>query len=67
MTNNNNISNNNNNNNNNNRILLVDDELDITMVFTLGLLDNGFKVDAYQRSSTSIIRVSRGAHITSRL
>ena len=36
-----------NNTNNNNRILLVDDELDITTVFTLGLEDNGFKVDAF--------------------
>ena len=33
--------------NNNNRILLVDDELDITTVFTLGLEDNGFEVDAF--------------------
>ena len=36
-----------NNTNNNNRILLVDDELDITTVFTLGLEDNGFEVDAF--------------------
>ena len=48
-TNNNNDDNNNNNNNNNknNRILLVDDEIDITIVYTLGLQDNGFKVDAF--------------------
>ncbi len=31
----------------NNRILLVDDELDIATVFTLGLEDNGFKVDTF--------------------
>jgi CheY-like chemotaxis protein len=31
----------------NNRILLVDDEVDITMVYTMGLQDNGFKVDAF--------------------
>src|SRR5947208_9400919 len=37
----------NNNNINNNRILLVDDEPDITTVFTLGLEDNGFKVDVF--------------------
>src|SRR5947209_14773133 len=36
-----------NNNNKNNRILLVDDELDITTVFTLALEDNGFEVDAF--------------------
>ena len=40
-------TNKNNNNSNNNRILLVDDEPDITTVFTLGLEDNGFKVDAF--------------------
>jgi CheY-like chemotaxis protein len=38
---------NNNNNNNNTRILLIDDEPDITTVFTLGLEDNGFKVDVF--------------------
>jgi DNA-binding response OmpR family regulator len=41
---------NNNNNNNNslhNKILLVDDEPDITAVFTLGLEDHGFKVDTF--------------------
>jgi len=41
---------NNNNNNNNslhNKILLVDDEPDITTVFTLGLEDHGFKVDMF--------------------
>ena len=36
-----------NNNNNDNRILLVDDEVDITTVFTLCLEDNGFEVDAF--------------------
>ena len=43
-------NNNNNNNNNNslhNKILLVDDEPDITAVFTLGLEDHGFKVDTF--------------------
>src|SRR5437867_3143238 len=37
----------NNNNINNNRILLVDDEPDITTVFSLGLEDSGFKVDVF--------------------
>jgi DNA-binding response OmpR family regulator len=31
----------------NNRIILVDDELDITTAFTLGLEDNGFNVDTF--------------------
>ena len=39
--------NNNNNDNKNNRILVIDDEMDITTVYTLGLQDNGFKVDAF--------------------
>jgi DNA-binding NtrC family response regulator len=37
-------------NNKNNKILLVDDEVDITTVYTLGLQDNGFKVDAFNDS-----------------
>ena len=32
---------------NNNRILKVDDEVDITTIYTLGLQDNGFVVDAF--------------------
>jgi len=32
---------------NNNRILIVDDEVDITTIYTLGLQDNGFIVDAF--------------------
>jgi DNA-binding response OmpR family regulator len=28
-------------------MLLIDDEPDITIVFTLGLKDNGFKVDGF--------------------
>jgi two-component system, OmpR family, response regulator ChvI len=43
-------NNNNNDDNNNNNILLVDDEVDITTVYTLGLQDNGFKVDAFNDS-----------------
>ncbi|MFZ0893257.1 MAG: response regulator [Candidatus Nitrosopolaris sp.] len=41
------MNNNNSNNSPHNRILLVDDEPDITTVFTLGLEDNGFKVDVF--------------------
>ena len=44
---NNNSNNNKNQGNDNKRILLVDDEHDITTVFTLGLEDSGFKVDAF--------------------
>ena len=62
MTNNNNFSNNNNNNNNNNRILLVDDEVDITMVFTLGLLDYGFKVDAYNDPLQALSEFKSGSY-----
>ena len=36
-----------NNKGDNNRILIVDDEVDITTIYTLGLQDNGFKVDAF--------------------
>jgi len=32
---------------NNNRIFIVDDEPDLTMLFKLGLEDNGFEVDAF--------------------
>jgi DNA-binding response OmpR family regulator len=44
----------------NNRILLVDDEPDITTAFTLGLEDNGFKVDVFQRSCESTVGFQRG-------
>ena len=47
MDNYNNNCDNNNKDDDNNRILLVDDEVDITMVYTMGLQDNGFKVDAF--------------------
>jgi CheY-like chemotaxis protein len=48
MNNSNNRSNNSNSNNNNkNRILVVDDEPDITLIFAMGLEDNGFTVDAF--------------------
>ena len=46
----NNNNNNNNDDNNHNKILLVDDEVDITTAFALGLKDDGFKVDAFNDS-----------------
>jgi CheY-like chemotaxis protein len=36
-----------NNKDDNNRILIVDDEVDISTIYTLGLQDNGFIVDAF--------------------
>lgn len=47
MDNYNNNDNNNKKDDDNNRILIVDDEIDITTVYTVGLQDNGFKVDAF--------------------
>lgn len=47
MNKNNNNNDNNNNNSLHNKILIVDDEPDITAVFTLGLEDHGFKVDTF--------------------
>ena len=60
------VNNNNNNNNNddgnNNRILLVDDEVDITTAFTLGLKDNGFKVDAFNDSLQALSDFKSGSY-----
>ena len=53
---------NNNNNNNNNRILLVDDEPDITTVFTLGLEDHGFKVDTFNDPLQALSAFKSGSY-----
>ena len=50
------------NNNTNNRILLVDDEADITTVNTLGLQDNGFKVDAFNDPIQALSDFKNGAY-----
>jgi DNA-binding response OmpR family regulator len=39
---------------NNNRIFIVDDEPDLTMLFKLGLEDNGFEVDAFNDPHTAL-------------
>jgi DNA-binding response OmpR family regulator len=51
-----------NNNNNNNRILLVDDEHDITALFTMGLEDSGFKVDAFNDPLHALSGFKRGSY-----
>jgi CheY-like chemotaxis protein len=51
-----------NNNNNNNRILLVDDEVDITTVFTLALADNGFEVDTFNDPIQSLSGFKSGSY-----
>ena len=51
-----------NNSNNDNRILLVDDELDITTVFTLALEDNGFEVDAFNDPLQALSGFKSGAY-----
>jgi DNA-binding response OmpR family regulator len=51
-----------NNNNNDNRILLVDDEVDITTVFTLCLEDNGFEVDAFNDPLQAISGFKSGSY-----
>jgi two-component system catabolic regulation response regulator CreB/two-component system response regulator ChvI len=51
-----------NNNNTNNRILLVDDESDITTVFSLGLEDNGFRVNAFNDPKQAISSFKSGLY-----
>ena len=51
-----------NNNNNDNRILLVDDEVDITTVFTLCLEDNGFEVDAFNDPLQALAGFKSGSY-----
>lgn len=51
-----------NNNNDDNRILLVDDEVDITTVFTLCLEDNGFEVDAFNDPLQAVAGFKSGSY-----
>ena len=51
-----------NNNNDDNRILLVDDEVDITTVFTLCLEDNGFEVDAFNDPLQALAGFKSGSY-----
>ena len=55
-------NNNNNDDNNSNRILLVDDEIDITTVYTLGLQDNGFQVDAFNDPTQALPDFKNGSY-----
>ena len=52
----------NNSNNYNNRILLVDDDIDITTVFTLGLEDSGFKVEAFNDALQALSSFKSGLY-----
>jgi CheY-like chemotaxis protein len=47
---------------NNNRILIVDDEVDITTIYTLGLQDNGFKVDAFNDPLQALSDLKNGSY-----
>lgn len=49
-------------NNKNNRILLVDDEHDITTLFTLGLEDSGFKVNAFNDPLQALSGLKGGSY-----
>jgi two-component system, OmpR family, response regulator ChvI len=54
--------NDNNNNKNVNRILLVDDELDITLSFSMVLEDNGFVVDAFNNPILALSSFEQGLY-----
>jgi CheY-like chemotaxis protein len=56
------LNNNNNNNSTHDRILLVDDESDITTVFTLGLEDNGYRVDAFNDPLLALSDFKKGSY-----
>jgi CheY-like chemotaxis protein len=43
-------------------VLLVDDEPDITTIFTLGLEDNGFKVDTFNNPLEALSSFKPGAY-----
>ncbi|MGC1929325.1 MAG: response regulator [Candidatus Nitrosopolaris sp.] len=47
---------------NNQRILLVDDEPDITTIFSMGLEDNGFKVDAFNDPLLALSEFKKGSY-----
>jgi DNA-binding NtrC family response regulator len=51
-----------NNKGDNNRILIVDDEVDITTVYSLGLQDNGFKVDAFNDPLQALSDLKNGSY-----
>ena len=45
----------------NQRILVVDDEPDLTTVFSMGLEDNGFKVDAFNDPLLALAEFKKGS------
>lgn len=47
---------------NNQRILLVDDEPDITTIFSMGLEDNGFKVDSFNDPLLALSEFKKGSY-----
>jgi two-component system, OmpR family, response regulator ChvI len=51
-----------NNNSLGNKILLVDDEPDITTVFSLGLEDHGFKVDVFNDPVQALADFKKGSY-----
>ena len=46
----------------NQRILLVDDEPDLTIVFSIGLEDSGFKVDVYNDPLLALSEFEKGSY-----
>jgi DNA-binding response OmpR family regulator len=46
----------------NQRILVVDDEPDLTTVFSMGLEDNGFKVDAFNDPLLALAEFKKGSY-----
>jgi two-component system, OmpR family, response regulator ChvI len=46
----------------NNRILLVDNEIDISLAFKIGLEDNGFEVDAFDKPDVALSCFSKGMY-----
>src|SRR5262245_66040210 len=50
------------NNKNNKRILLVDDEPDITLSLSMGLEDNGFKVDTFNDPLAALLKFKLGLY-----
>ena len=46
----------------NQKILLVDDEPDLTTVFSIGLVDNGFKVDVFNDPLLALAGFKKGSY-----
>jgi two-component system, OmpR family, response regulator ChvI len=46
----------------NNRILLVDNEIDISLAFKIGLEDNGFEVDAFDKPDVALSYFNQGRY-----